>query len=65
MIANYYKPGPATRDDVKRRIAEPGDDGMPDDWERKHGLNPKNADDRNTLASDSYTVLEKYINSIK
>ena len=26
MIANYYKPGPATRDKVKRRIAEPGTD---------------------------------------
>jgi predicted neuraminidase/pectate lyase len=24
MIANYYKPGPATRSNVKRRIAEPG-----------------------------------------
>ena len=23
MIANYYKPGPATKDNVKRRIAEP------------------------------------------
>jgi pectate lyase len=26
MVANYYKPGPATRDNVKRRIAEPGAD---------------------------------------
>ena len=24
MVANYYKPGPATRDNVKRRIASPG-----------------------------------------
>jgi pectate lyase len=24
MVANYYKPGPATRDNVKRRIARPG-----------------------------------------
>ena len=24
MVANYYKPGPATRDNVKRRIAAPG-----------------------------------------
>ena len=24
MVANYYKPGPATRDDVKRRVARPG-----------------------------------------
>ena len=25
MVANYYKPGPATRDNVRRRIAEPGE----------------------------------------
>ncbi|MCA9127238.1 MAG: hypothetical protein KDB22_09130 [Planctomycetales bacterium] len=26
MVANYYKPGPATRENVQRRIAEPGAD---------------------------------------
>jgi hypothetical protein len=40
-------------------------DGMPDDWERKNGLNPNNAEDRNNVAEDGYTMLEKYINSIK
>jgi len=40
-------------------------DGMPDDWERRNGLNPNNADDRNTIDSDGYTMLEKYLNSIK
>ncbi|MFN3150202.1 pectate lyase [Bremerella sp.] len=32
MIANYYKPGPATRDNVKRRIAAPGDDEGVGSW---------------------------------
>lgn len=34
MIANYYKPGPATQENVKRRIAEPGADanGGVGDW---------------------------------
>ena len=40
-------------------------DGMPDKWEKKNGLNPNNADDRNTIASDGYTMLEKYLNSMK
>ena len=40
-------------------------DGMPDDWEIKNGLNPKNADDRNKVADDGYTMLEKYLNNIK
>ena len=40
-------------------------DGMPDKWEKKNGLNPKNADDRNNVGIDGYTLLEKYINSIK
>jgi len=40
-------------------------DGMPDKWEKKNGLNPNKADDRNIVAEDGYTMLEKYINTIK
>ena len=40
-------------------------DGMPDNWEIKNGLNPNNAGDRNTIDSDGYTMLEKYLNSKK
>ena len=40
-------------------------DGIPDDWERKNGLNPNNVDDRNNVAEDGYTMLERYLNSIK
>ena len=40
-------------------------DGMPDDWENKNNLNKENPDDRNILDSDGYTMLEKYLNSIK
>lgn len=39
-------------------------DGMPDDWEITNGLNPNDADDRNNVAADGYTMLEKYLNSI-
>jgi len=40
-------------------------DGMPDVWETRNNLNPKNADDRNKVGVDGYTMLEKYLNSIK
>ena len=40
-------------------------DGMPDNWETKNNLNPKNPDDRNNVGVDGYTMLEKYLNSIK
>ncbi len=40
-------------------------DGMPDVWEKKNGLNPSNANDRNSNGEDGYTMLEKYLNSIK
>ena len=40
-------------------------DGMPDEWEQKNGLNPTNADDRNKVGNDGYTMLENYINSIQ
>ena len=40
-------------------------DGMPDAWEIKNKMNPKDASDRNKVAADGYTMLEKYLNSIK
>ena len=39
-------------------------DGMPDDWETAHGLNAANAADGNNVASNGYTNLENYLNSI-
>lgn len=40
-------------------------DGMPDVWEKENNLDYNNATDRNTMTSDGYTMLEKYLNSIK
>ena len=40
-------------------------DGMPDEWEDDKKLDKNNPEDRNKLASDGYTMLEKYLNSIK
>lgn len=40
-------------------------DGMPDWWEKKHGLNPNDPSDANgDLNGDGYTNIEKYINGI-
>ncbi|MBN1182028.1 MAG: pectate lyase [Bacteroidales bacterium] len=40
-------------------------DGMPDEWEMIHGLNPDNEEDRNGDSDgDGYTNLEEYLNSI-
>lgn len=39
-------------------------DGMPDDWERAHGLDPNNPDDRNDTDVEGYTMLELYINGL-
>jgi hypothetical protein len=39
-------------------------DGMHDDWEAAHGLNPSNAADGKADSGDGYTNLEKYLNSI-
>ncbi|MFC0878471.1 T9SS type A sorting domain-containing protein [Saccharicrinis sp. FJH2] len=39
-------------------------DGMPDDWENDNGLNKDDPTDRNTVGTDGYTMLEKYINSL-
>jgi hypothetical protein len=40
-------------------------DGMPDDWEKKNGLNPHDAGDAAKFGlSKSYTNIEVYINSL-
>lgn len=38
-------------------------DGIPDDWEVLHGLNPHDPADRNIDAGTGYTMLEEYLNS--
>jgi hypothetical protein len=40
-------------------------DGLPDDWEKKNGLNPKNAADATQDKNDDgYTAIEEYLNSL-
>ena len=40
-------------------------DGMPDEWEKAHGLNPNDPSDRNDVRdADGYTRLEEYLNSL-
>jgi len=40
-------------------------DGMPDTWEKSHGLNPTDPSDKSKdLTGDGYTNLEKYLNSL-
>ena len=65
-----------TQDDVKlgnspwpelKSLPAPKDtdgDGMPDDWERQHGLNANDPADGNAVNSDGYTMLEHYLNEI-
>jgi len=52
-----YKSAPAP--------ADSDHDGIPDDWEKAHGLNPNDPSDANKdLNGDRYTNLEKYLNSL-
>jgi hypothetical protein len=39
-------------------------DGMPDDWEKNHNLNPNDPDDRNKTNAEGYTMLELYLNNL-
>ncbi|WP_460609854.1 T9SS type A sorting domain-containing protein [Hymenobacter terrigena] len=44
--------------------ADSDHDGMTDDYETTHGLNPNNAADRQGVATNGYTNLENYLNGI-
>lgn len=48
-----------------RSPADTDMDGMPDAWEDEKKLDNTNPDDRNNIDSDGYSMLEKYLNSIK
>ncbi len=39
-------------------------DGMPDEWEAAHGLDPKSAKDGNKLNDEGYTMVEVYLNEL-
>ena len=39
-------------------------DGIPDNWETAHGLNPKDSKDGNEIGKGGYTHLEIYLNSL-
>jgi hypothetical protein len=50
-----------------RSIEAPADtdhDGMPDQWETNKGLDPRNPNDRSIVATNGYTHLENYLNSL-
>ncbi len=39
-------------------------DGIPDEWEKKHGLNSNNSADGNAMTKNGYTNLENYLNTL-
>jgi hypothetical protein len=39
-------------------------DGMPDNWEIEHGLNPSVANNNDDFDNDGYTDLEEYLNDV-
>lgn len=39
-------------------------DGIPDEWEKSHNLNPNKADDAQKIGKDGYTNLERYLNEL-
>jgi hypothetical protein len=53
---------------VLKSLPTPGDsdaDGMPDDWEKKNGLNPNDGKDASSYRlSKQYTNIEMYINGL-
>lgn len=73
LPADSYKKGIITHPDQVggypeykgKSYKDSDNDGIPDNWEKKYGLNPKDATDANQdLNGDGYTNIEKYCNGI-
>ena len=45
-------------------LPDSDNDGMPDEWERRNGLNPMDPRDGARLSASGYTNLEVYLNSL-
>ena len=49
----------------KGKAAKDSDgDGVPDKWEKRHGMDRKNPDDGAVVGEDGYTALEHYLFSL-
>ncbi len=46
------------------RTSDSDQDGIPDEWELAHGLDPHNAADGAKINADGYSNLENYMNSL-
>jgi hypothetical protein len=46
------------------RAKDADGDGLPDEWEAKHGLNPNDPADATKDSGDGYAVIEKYISGL-
>ncbi|RSL87038.1 putative pectate lyase C [Fusarium oligoseptatum] len=47
-----------------KALTDTDGDGIPDEWEKKNGLNPNDKSDGMKIASNGYTNLENYVNSL-
>ncbi|WP_240676022.1 pectate lyase family protein [Botryobacter ruber] len=47
-----------------KALADTDRDGMPDAWEKKNKLNPKDPKDGSIIGQDGYSNLERYLNSL-
>ncbi len=44
--------------------ADEDDDGMADNWEAQHGLDPNDGSDHSTVMPSGYTAIEEYVNGL-
>ncbi len=45
-------------------LPDSDNDGMPDEWERRNGLNPQDGSDGARISASGYSNLEVYLNSV-
>lgn len=58
-----WSPWPTLRSE--KVLPDSDQDGMPDAWEKQHGLNPTDPSDANLISVDGrYTNIEAYLNSL-
>src|SRR5262249_50851150 len=64
IIKNESESGGIGEINAAQASADSDHDGIPDDWEKAHGMNPNDPTDAKSLDKSGYAMIEVYANGL-